>query len=67
MDFSILSIYDDFLANYFLDNLLLWFPTIRMNSHVECGSVVTKSAIPIIRQRVVEDLNPAKATKELVQ
>jgi hypothetical protein len=52
MDFSILSRHDDILASYFLDNLYLWFKTIRMNSDSICDTGEQQQAIEIIRQIV---------------
>ncbi|CEP09072.1 hypothetical protein [Parasitella parasitica] len=50
MDFSILSRHDDILASYFLDNLYLWFKTVRMNSDSICATGEQQMAIDAIRQ-----------------
>jgi hypothetical protein len=55
MDFSVLSIYDDILADYFVDNLYLWYNTLRMNGDF-VGTIVDKQQIVVrLREHIVED------------
>lgn len=52
MDFKILSKHDDILATYFLDNLYLWFKTVRMNSIPIRATGEQQMAIETIREIV---------------
>jgi hypothetical protein len=55
MDFSVLSRYDDILADYFVDNLYLWYNTLRMNGDF-VGTIVDKQQIVVrLREHIVED------------
>ncbi|KAL9555921.1 hypothetical protein MBANPS3_002139 [Mucor bainieri] len=52
MDFQILSKHDDILASYFLDNLYLWFTTVRMNSDPIHATGEQQTAVETIQQIV---------------
>lgn len=52
MDFKTLSKHDDILASYFLDNLYLWFTTVRMNSDPIHTTGEQQQAIEMIQQIV---------------
>ncbi|KAF1796316.1 hypothetical protein V8B55DRAFT_1554112 [Mucor lusitanicus] len=52
MDFETLSKHDDILASYFLDNLYLWFTTVRMNSDPIHATGEQHMAIETIRAMV---------------
>lgn len=52
MDFETLSKHDDILASYFLDNLYLWFTTVRMNSDPIHATGEQQMAIEMIQEMV---------------
>lgn len=53
MDFGVLSKYDDALASYFVDNLYLWFNTVRVNNDFKSETIVEQDIVDIIRTYVV--------------
>ncbi|GAN11301.1 conserved hypothetical protein [Mucor ambiguus] len=63
MDFKILSKHDDILASYFLDNLYLWFKTVRMNSDPIHATGEQQMAIETIRQIVNRPGSPDQSIK----
>ncbi|KAK4511860.1 Homeobox protein tos8 [Mucor velutinosus] len=63
MDFKILSKHDDILASYFLDNLYLWFTTVRMNSDPIHATGEQQMAIETIQQIVSRPGSPEQSIK----
>ncbi|KAL0081624.1 hypothetical protein F4703DRAFT_1151379 [Phycomyces blakesleeanus] len=53
MEYSLLSRYDDLLADIFLDGLHLWFRTIKMNADHSERRLPSKQLINIIRNHII--------------
>ncbi|KAG1175619.1 hypothetical protein G6F70_003959 [Rhizopus microsporus] len=53
MNYLHFAIYDDLIANFFLDKLFLWFPTTRVNVNYNMPDTDRKSGISILREYLV--------------
>lgn len=67
MDFSVLSRYDDILADYFVDNLYLWYNTLRMNGDFVGTNVDKREAVEILREHVIFGQNSSASLKSAVE
>ncbi|CAO3629673.1 unnamed protein product [Mucor hiemalis] len=67
MDFSVLSRYDDILADYFVDNLYLWYNTLRMNGDFVGTDVDKNQAVKLLREHVVAGQTTQAALKSAVE
>lgn len=67
MDFSVLSRYDDILADYFVDNLYLWYNTLRMNGDFVGTNVDKREAVEILREYVIFSQNTNASLKSAVE
>lgn len=66
MDFKVLSRYDDLFTDVFLDNLFLWFNTIKMNNDHRRPRVPNNKILDIIQRNVLEKAKPIDAVTELL-
>jgi hypothetical protein len=66
MDFKVLSRYDDLFTDVFLDNLFLWFNTIKMNNDHRRPRVPNTKILDIIQRNVLEKAKPMDAVTELL-
>lgn len=55
MDFSVLSRYDDILADYFVDSLYLWYNTLRMNGDFIGTKIDKQQIVARLREHIVMD------------
>lgn len=53
MNYLHFAIYDDLIANFFLDKLFLWFSTTRVNVNYNMPDTDRKSGISILREYLV--------------
>ncbi|CAM0137069.1 unnamed protein product [Umbelopsis sp. WA50703] len=53
MDFALLSKYDDLLTDIFLDDLFLWFTTVKMNSDHRRPRIPSGKVLDIIQRNVL--------------
>lgn len=66
MDFKVLSRYDDLFTDIFLDNLFLWFNTIKMNHDHRRPRVPDHKILSIIQRNIIEKAKPTDAVNELL-
>lgn len=66
MDFKVLSRYDDLFTDIFLDNLFLWFNTIKMNNDHRRPRVPNQKILDIIQRNILENARPMDAVNELL-
>ena len=66
MNFKVLSRYDDLFTDIFLDNLYLWFSTIKMNNDHRRPRVPNTKILDIIQKHVLEKARPTDAVNELL-
>ncbi|KAG2214444.1 hypothetical protein INT47_001000 [Mucor saturninus] len=66
MDFKVLSRYDDLFTDIFLDNLFLWFNTIKMNNDHRKPRVPNNKILDIIQRNILENARPMDAVNELL-
>lgn len=66
MNFKVLSRYDDLFTDIFLDNLFLWFNTIKMNNDHRRPRVPNNKILDIIQRHVLEKAKPMDAVHELL-
>lgn len=66
MDFKVLSKYDDLFTDIFLDNLFLWFNTIKMNNDHRRPRVPNNKILDIIQRNILEKSKPMDAVNELL-
>ncbi|KAI8346765.1 hypothetical protein BD560DRAFT_242990 [Blakeslea trispora] len=66
MNFKVLSRYDDLFTDIFLDNLYLWFSTIKMNNDHRRPRVPNTKILDIIQRHVLEKSRPTDAVNELL-
>jgi hypothetical protein len=66
MDFKVLSRYDDLFTDIFLDNLFLWFATIKMNNDHRKPRVPNNKILDIIQRNILEKARPMDAVTELL-
>ncbi|RUS17849.1 hypothetical protein BC937DRAFT_89415 [Endogone sp. FLAS-F59071] len=67
MDFSSLSKYDDLLSDVFLDAMLLWFQTIKMNTDHRRARIPSAKILDIIQRNVVAKARVNDAVTELME
>lgn len=67
MDFKVLSKYDDLFTDLFLDNLYLWFSTIKMNNDHRKPRVPNTKIMDIIKRNVLENSKPTDAVNEILE
>jgi hypothetical protein len=67
MDFKVLSKYDDLFTDLFLDNLYLWFNTIKMNNDHRKPRVPNTKIMDIIKRNVLENSKPTDAVNEILE
>lgn len=67
MDFKVLSKYDDLFTDLFLDNLYLWFSTIKMNNDHRKPRVPNTKIMDIIKRNVLENSRPTDAVNEILE
>ncbi|CAO3691332.1 unnamed protein product [Rhizopus stolonifer] len=66
-DFKVLSKYDDLFSDIFLDNLFLWFNTIKMNKEHRKPRVRNTKILDIIRRHILERSKLTDAVNELLE
>lgn len=66
MNFKVLSRYDDLFTDIFLDNMFLWFATIKMNNDHRKPRVSNKTILDIIQRNILEKARPMDAVTELL-
>jgi hypothetical protein len=66
LNFKVLSKYDDLFTDVFLDNLFLWFNTIKMNHDHRRPRVPNKDILNIIQRNIIEKAKPTDAVNELL-
>ena len=66
MNFKVLSRYDDLFTDIFLDNLFLWFATIKMNNDHRKPRVPNNKILDIIQRNILEKARPMDAVTELL-
>ncbi|KAF7728518.1 Histone-lysine N-methyltransferase set9 [Apophysomyces ossiformis] len=67
VDFTVLSKFDDFLVNTFVDNLFLWFKTIKMNSETYAMTTIPREEVlSILREHVMRTKNVTLAAKKFI-
>ncbi|EPB87004.1 hypothetical protein HMPREF1544_06222 [Mucor circinelloides 1006PhL] len=66
MNFKVLSRYDDLFTDIFLDNMFLWFATIKMNNDHRKPRVANQTILDIIQRNILEKARPMDAVTELL-
>ncbi|CEP07694.1 hypothetical protein [Parasitella parasitica] len=66
MNFKVLSRYDDLFTDIFLDNLFLWFNTIKMNNDHRRPRVPNGKILNIIQRNILEKAKVMDAVTELL-
>ncbi|GAN05791.1 hypothetical protein MAM1_0101c05266 [Mucor ambiguus] len=66
MNFKVLSRYDDLFTDIFLDNMFLWFATIKMNNDHRKPRVSNQTILDIIQRNILEKARPMDAVTELL-
>lgn len=66
MNFKVLSRYDDLFTDIFLDNMFLWFATIKMNNDHRRPRVSNGTILDIIQRNILEKARPMDAVTELL-
>ncbi|KAI9478340.1 MAG: hypothetical protein EXX96DRAFT_570464, partial [Benjaminiella poitrasii] len=67
MDFKVLSRYDDLFTDIFLDNLFLWFNTIKMNHDHRRPRVPHHKILDIVQRNILEKGRTIDAVNEILK